>query len=514
MDWGTTTSVCHGLCVLLILCGALHAFGGEAAGLPMPKAGDHVIRVDPRPKFELSPNLYMQFMEPLGTTDGSVEAAWNHQQDDWRADVVDATKDLAPPLLRWGGCFASYYRWKEAVGPRDRRVPMHNLLWGGVESNQIGTHEFVDFCRRVGAEPLLCVNFESDGRKPWAHPRKGGERSAGPEEAAEWVDYCNNPDNELRKEHGVAKPYHVRLWQIGNETSYDKNGFDVEAAAQKTLLFAQAMRKADPTIQLIGWGDNGWARRMVEVAGRELQYIAFHHMFDAGAPLRFNEFRKDPAKTWEALMKAYRIHEGRLQAMRKDTANLNVALALTECHLALPGRNRCEVLSSWAAGVANARMANLHERNGDVLKIATLADFCGTRWQVNAVMIPTPGGKAFLMPVARVMALYRAHSGQQAVEVLAAAPGLDVTASRTGTRFFLHVVNTQRTQPVEVELAVDGMALKSGVAFEIAADPEFEVLVRDEVLTPKRKDIPADGKWTFPPASVSALELEIAEPGR
>ena len=29
--------------------------------------------VDPAPLFELSPYLYMQFMEPLGATDGSVE---------------------------------------------------------------------------------------------------------------------------------------------------------------------------------------------------------------------------------------------------------------------------------------------------------------------------------------------------------------------------------------------------------------------------------------------------------
>ena len=42
--------------------------------------------------------------------------------------------------------------------------------------------------------------------------------------------------------------------------------------------------------------------------------------------------------------------------------------------------------------VANARLLNVHERHGDKLKIATLADFCGTRWQVNAIMIPVPGG--------------------------------------------------------------------------------------------------------------------------
>lgn len=120
----------------------------------------------------------------------SNEAAWNHQRGDWREDVVDVTAELAPPLMRFGGCLSSYYRWREGVGPRQRRKPMLNLLWGGVESNQVGTHEFVDFCRRVGAQPFFCVNFESDGRQPWAHPARGGVRCAGPAEAAAWVDYC------------------------------------------------------------------------------------------------------------------------------------------------------------------------------------------------------------------------------------------------------------------------------------------------------------------------------------
>jgi len=158
----------------------------------------------------------MQFMEPLGVTDGSVEAAWDHMRDDWRPDLVRVTKELAPTLIRWGGCLSSYYRWKEGVGPRKGRKPMHNLLWGGMESNQVGTHEFVDFCRRVGAEPFYCVNFESDGRKNWARPPKGGVRSAGPKEAAAWVDYCNNPDNKARKRNGAREPFCLKLWQIGN----------------------------------------------------------------------------------------------------------------------------------------------------------------------------------------------------------------------------------------------------------------------------------------------------------
>ena len=98
-----------------------------------------IVTVDPAPRFDLSPHLYMQFMEPLGSTDGSVAAAWDYQHHQWRKDVVQVTQQLAPPLMRWGGCLSSYYRWKEAVGPRTQRVPMHNLLWGGMEDNRVGT---------------------------------------------------------------------------------------------------------------------------------------------------------------------------------------------------------------------------------------------------------------------------------------------------------------------------------------------------------------------------------------
>src|SRR5262249_899295 len=151
------------------------------------------------------------------------------------------------------------------------RPSMVNLLWGGVESNQVGTFEFVDFCRRVGADPLVCVNFESDGRKPYMTAR-GQVRTADASEAAAWVAYCNDPDDRARKSHGHAHRLGGRHWQIGNETSYDRNGFDLETAARKTVEFAKAMRDADPAIQLIAWGDSGWAPRMAEIAGEHVHY--------------------------------------------------------------------------------------------------------------------------------------------------------------------------------------------------------------------------------------------------
>ncbi len=181
------------------------------------------LRIDPTPGHELSPFLYMQFMEPLGTNDSSVEASWDHLRDRWRPELVQATKSLAPGMMRWGGLLSAYYKWREGVGPRSERVPMHNIVWGGIESNQIGTAEFVDFSRQVGSEALMCVNFESEGR---AHFRqaKGSDRVGSAKEAAEWVAYCNQPDHAIRRQHGHASPHDIRYWQIGNETSYSKDG--------------------------------------------------------------------------------------------------------------------------------------------------------------------------------------------------------------------------------------------------------------------------------------------------
>ncbi len=176
-------------------------------------------------------------------------------RDQWRDDVVEVTRELGPPMMRWGGIFSDFYRWREGVGPRGTRPPMLNLLWGGIESNQVGTGEFVDLCRRAGAEPLICVNFESDGRKQYMKV-KDSVRTADAREAAEWVAYCNDSANAERQAHGSAAPLGVRHWQIGNETSYDKNGFDLETAARKTVEFAKSMREADPAIQLIA--PNAW----------------------------------------------------------------------------------------------------------------------------------------------------------------------------------------------------------------------------------------------------------------
>ncbi len=489
------------------------ALGSTAMGNLSAERQD-AIEIDPNPLHELSPHLYMQFMEPLGATDGSVEASWDYLNDCWRPDLVDVTRKLGATMIRWGGIFCDFYRWREAVGPRHKRVPMVNLQWGGIESNQIGTAEFVNFCRQVGADPLMCVNFESDGRPHYLR-YKESIRTADAREAAEWVSYCNLRDNVERNAHHHPEPLPIKYWQLGNETSYNRSGFDLEKAGMKTIEFARAMRAVDPTIQLIGWGDSGWAPRMAEMAGEHLNYLAFHHMFnpdDRKKPcLQDLEYRNDPDRTWHLLMKAHEIHDRKILEIRDSLAGSDMQLAMTECHFAIPGRDRCDVLSTWAAGVSYARMLNVHQRHGDVLKIATAADFCGTRWNVNAVMLPVPGQRgAYMMPVAHVMSLYRHHCGKQHIKVTRSVEDLDVVASRSGDHVFLHVVNTKKNRSITAQIAIAGMQITNGRVFEISTDPEQEVTqFNPGLLEPVEKKLPLNGKWTFPAASVSAIEIEL-----
>ena len=71
-------------------------------------------------------------------------------------------------------------------------------------------------------------------------------------------------------------------------------------------------------------------------------------------------------------------------------------------------------------------------------------------------------------------------------------------------------MNTERTRSVDANLHVDGKKVKAGRVFTLAADPEFEVFEhREDVLQPIEKPLPVSGKWTFPAASVSAVELDV-----
>ena len=484
------------------------------------------LKINKEKKHTISPYLYMQFMEPLGVADTSVDAAWDFVENDWFPEVIDKVKELAPTMVRFGGCFASYYHWREAVGPMKDRVPMVNYAWSGLYHNRVGTHEFLDFCRRVNAEPLIVANMESEGLDFWQHPKNDTVRMGTAEEAADWVAYCNDPNNAERIKNGAEQPFGVKYWQVGNETCYRtvgyRNnerhyGFTADQCYETTNRFADAMRKVDPTIKLIGWGDNkgahdkaNWCKTMSGVEGIDM--IAFHHHFNSGlenSPLTGTEYRDNYECTWIHLMNAYKSLDAHISMMRDNCGGKR--LAMTEGHYALPGRNRNEVLSSWGAGVSYARCLNTIMRHSDVLEIATMADFFGNVWQVNALMLPTPirAGKPYLQPVGAVMSLFGKYQGKQALDITYKG-NADIVASATDNKIYLHLANIDMKRAQEIELDLDGAAVAHAEMHYIAENPATEITpVNTDVFAVK--DMPITGnRITLPPAAVAAVEITLA----
>lgn len=499
-----------------------HAPAMSPAGGP---AGS--VRIDPAPLFPLSPFLRMQFMEPLGVTDTGVEAAWDADADDWRRDFVETVRDLAPGAIRWGGLMSRYYKWREGVGPAAARPPMRNHVWGGWETNRVGTAEFVGLCRRVGAEPLLCVNFMGDGHRRYAGTRES-DRTGSAAEAADWVSYCNDPDNAERRRHGPAAPHGVRLWQIGNETSYDESGFAKQEAIAQTVAFARAMRARDPSIRLIGWGDRAraaasplWATDMLRQAGEHLDYIAIHMMqqlpIRPDTLLHGTRYQRDPARAWDELMEMSGRIGARLDELEDavGAAGTSTRIAVTEGHLSLAPHNTNPILMEWMTGVYHARALNTYERHGERVAIATAADFNGTRWSVAAVRLQVPRGVSYLTPAGSVMRLFGRHVGERAVAVGGAASDLDIAASRTGNRIYLHVACTRYEGSVPATFEVAGMRIVAGRVFEIAPSDPRQAVSQDEpnVFAPKEHAFEAGVSlptWRFPAASVSVVELDLA----
>lgn len=482
-------------------------------------------QLDLTPRYELSPYLFMQFMEPLGTTDSSVEAGWDFTRNRWREDVIETVRQLAPTMIRWGGIYTSYWKWREGVGPRESRKPAINYLWGGLESNQVGIDEFLDFCAQVGAEPLVGVNFAADGRPEYMRTVAGEQRAGTAEEAAELVRYCNDPDHPERKRNGWPKPWSVSIWQVGNETSYPQQGkrFSAEENALHFREFARAMRAVDPSIQLIGWGDQEgktgqwWAKTLLEVAGEHVDYVAMHLM--SQRPKRPDtilvgmEYMKDRERAWEELIEIYADLEPKIVELEEllRQSGSQAKIAITEGHLSLRPHNTNFLLHEWLAGLYSAKVYNLFQRHGDMVKIATAADFFGTRWTVNSVMVGGPYQRPFLMPVGVIAALYRAHIGTHGIDA-PRVDGLDIAASRSGDRIFLHVVNGDLRQGKKIDLKLTNRSIQKGVAYQIAPGDLGAYVDHDspDTFNPEAIPIAAAERfiWTFPPASVTVVELE------
>ncbi len=231
-----------------------------------------VVHADqPGPKIDKA--IYGHFAEHLGhCIYGGIYVGENSpipNTKGFRLDVAGALKDLKVPLVRWpGGCFADTYHWKDGIGPKADRPSIINVHWGGVtEDNSFGTHEFLDFCELIGADPYVCLNVGSGSVQ----------------EAAEWIEYVTSsnesPMTKLRKKNGREKPWNVKYWSVGNETWGCGGNMRPEYYADLYRQYASFMRA--PGIYKIASGANvedyKWTDVLMREASRNMNGISLHY---------------------------------------------------------------------------------------------------------------------------------------------------------------------------------------------------------------------------------------------
>ena len=193
----------------------------------------------------------------------------------FRTDVAREIKEMGIPIVRYpGGNFVSGYNWLDGVGPKAQRPTVLERAWNSMETNQFGTNEFVDWCRLVGAEPLLGMNF--------------GTGTA--EMAVAYTEYCNvergTKWSDLRRAHGYEKPHNVRYWCMGNEMDgpWQIGQMQAREYGRKARDAAQQMRVVDRGLQLIACGSSGtfmpqylvWDREVLEECFDQVDGISLH----------------------------------------------------------------------------------------------------------------------------------------------------------------------------------------------------------------------------------------------
>src|SRR6187399_541361 len=193
----------------------------------------------------------------------------------FRTDVVRDIKELAVPIVRYpGGNFVSGYNWLDGVGPKGQRPTVLERAWNSLETNRFGTNDFVDWCRAVGTEPLLGMNF--------------GTGTA--EMAVAYAEYCNVERgtrwSDLRRSHGYEQPHNIRYWCLGNEMDgpWQIGQLQAREYGRKARDVARQMRGIDRNVQLIACGSSGtnmptylvWDREVLEECYDQVAGLSLH----------------------------------------------------------------------------------------------------------------------------------------------------------------------------------------------------------------------------------------------
>jgi alpha-N-arabinofuranosidase len=355
--------------------------------------------------------VFTQFAEHLGT--GIYGGLWVGEDSDipntngFRNDVVAALRELAVPVIRWpGGCFADEYHWREGVGAQNERPVKINTHWGGVtEPNTVGTHEFFELLRQVGAEAYI----------------SGNVGNGTPQEMAEWVEYMTSPAGSLadeRARNGHKEPWKLPYFGIGNELWGCGGNMRPEYAADVTRRYATFIKApAGTRIMKIAAGasadDFVWTETMMRVAGGMLDGLSVHYytLPEGKWPPRSDPVNFDEQAWAAAFHQTSRIDDILAQhsaIMDKHDPEKRVFLALDEWgtwYAQDPGTHPgfLRQQNTLRDALVTAINLNIFAKHADRVRMTAIAQMVN----VLQAMIFTDGNRMVLTPTYHVFEMYK-----------------------------------------------------------------------------------------------------------
>jgi len=392
-----------------------------------------------------------------------------------RTDVVTALRKLKIPNIRWpGGCFADTYHWKDGIGPGAKRPAIVNSWWGGVtEDNSFGTHEFLDLCDQLGAEPYITGNVGSGTVQ----------------EFAQWVQYTNfdgvSPMSALRRENGREKPWKVRFWGVGNEAWGCGGNMTAEHYADVYRTFATFIPASHGSGSLwriasgAGSSDFHWTEVLMrDIPQGLIEGVALHH-YSVDWTHKSSATGFTEAEYFETMRRALQMEDlvqrhGTIMDMYDPKKK--VALVVDEWggwYDVEPGTNpgflyqQNTMRDAMIAGVT----LNIFNNHCDRVRMANLAQTVNV---LQAVVL-TEGERMIVTPTYHVMEMYTVHhdalllpsSVRSGVYTLGekSLPAVSVSASRDRegvTHISLVNIDAGRAQDVVVEMRGEGCSSVSG----------------------------------------------------
>jgi len=362
---------------------------------------------------KISKYIYGQFMEDLGR--GIYGGVWVGPNSDipnidgMRKDVINALKEIDVPDVRWpGGCFADQYNWKDGIGPRKDR-PKRINMWGNViDDNAFGTHEFLEFCKLIGAEPYLAGNVGS-----------GTVR-----EMKQWVEYLTYPGDsklaDMRKQDGHPKPYHIKFWGVGNESWGCGGNMTPEFYADQYKRYTTYLHNYGGNhLFKIASGPSDynyhWTKVMMQDVGQRMNGLSLHYYTIAGPSWGNKGPSTDFSEKlyFDALKKAEKMDEivsHHSSIMDQYDPQKHVALVVDEWGIwtdPLPGSHPGFLYqqNSMRDALIASTTLDIFNKHAARVRMANIAQMVN----VLQAMILTKGKQMVLTPTYYVFKMYKVH---------------------------------------------------------------------------------------------------------